>query len=678
MVNLNSSGTLGVAYQIPRNSLALLMVSQIVVILPVAAHISPWIVGVGLICGYWRSGVYQGRWGYPSSVVKTLLVLGSILGIGLSGYSFFDLEAAASLLVLAFSLKLLEMKNRRDAYLVIYLGYFLIATAFLFDQTMMTALYELVAAIVVTAALVGMNQLHNRVRPLASLKIAAALLLQALPLTLLLFVLFPRIAPLWSIPMPSAATTGLSDRITPGDVASLSRSDELAFRVVFDDSVPAQRDLYWRGLVYSRFQLGSWSVAEPLSTIDALSLEQASAAVPVRLDYEVLLEPTQTKWLYSLDTPIDFGPRMDLLGDYRLVNREPVLSVLRYQVTSAPGLVMDTTINEAVRVRETELPPEDNPRIRAFARNLYAQTGSAQAMIDAMLEQIRQGPYVYTLQPPIMPRVGSIDEFWFEARRGFCSHYAGAMVFALRAVGIPARMIGGYQGGEVNSVTGHLVVRQYEAHAWVEAWLPDQGWTRYDPTAAVAPERVENGLDAALSSEDRAMLSFFTSARFDGEGVLNSMLHFADSLEHRWNLWVVGYDASTQMSFLQNLLGEVTPLSLAMTVLIGGGLSLGIVAVALFFRRRPVPQHKSERFFLQFCKAMTRQGYTRDVSETPAHFVSRLARDAQHDATLLIKYLQYQLYDPEASLTTADARLIRAEFRKLRFKLAFGGVGKAS
>jgi len=678
MASVTDSLNVGVAYQIPRNSLMLLMVSQVAVILPLMVHISPWIVAVCLICGYWRSGVYQGRWGYPTGAVKTLLVIGAVTGIAFSGYSTFSLEAATSLLVLAFALKLVEMKNRRDAYLVIYLCYFLIATAFLFDQSMALTAYEVLAAILVTAAMVGMNQMQSRVRPLASLKIAAALITQALPLTLVLFLFFPRVAPLWSIPMPSAATTGISDKITPGDVASLTQSDELAFRAVFDDAVPAQRDLYWRGLVYSQFRFGTWAVAEPLEALDPLELEEASVNDPERLEYEVFLEPTQGKWLFSLDTPVAYGGRINLLGDYRLINAEPVLSVLRYRLASNPTYTMDVELSEEIRARETELPPQDNPRIREYAQALYAETGSAQAMVQAMLEEIRQGPYAYTLQPPVLPRLNSIDEFWFESRRGFCSHYAGTMVFALRAAGIPARMVGGYQGGEVNTVTGHVVVRQYQAHAWIEVWIPGQGWTRYDPTAAVAPARVESGLDAALSSEDRAVLSFLTSARFGGEGLLNSMLEFVDSLEHRWNLWVVGYDASTQSDLLRELLGKVTPTRIGIAILIGGGLSLAIVTVTLFFRRRPQPRHPAERLFQSFCSVMARHGHARGVDETPAAYVRRLAGLAQLDAEPVVTRLQASLYDPEADAGGADHRALRQDFRKLRFKLAFGTVGNAS
>ena len=524
--------------------------------------------------------------------------------------------------------------------------------------------------------MVAMNQMQTRVRPLASMRVAASLVLQAIPLMLVLFLLFPRVAPLWSIPMPSAASTGLSDRLTPGDVARLSQSDELAFRAAFDGRVPLQKDLYWRGLVYSDFAWGTWAIAEPLPPLAPPTRNQIPGARTY--DYEVFLEPTQSKWLFALDTPTEYPASAALLGDFRLENNKPVLSVTRYRVSSNADLTMnDAGLDPDLRRRETKLPANDNPRIRAYARALFAQTGSVEGMIDAMLDRIRAEPYAYTLSPPLLGRRNSIDQFWFDEQRGFCTHYAGATVFALRAAGIPARMVGGYQGGQVNPVTGHVVVRQYQAHSWIEAWIEGRGWTRFDPTAAVAPERVESGLNAALSSEDRAVLSFLSSARMSGEGMLTGALEFVDSLEHRWNLWVVGYDAATQSDVLKKLLGKVTPARIGIALAIGGGLSLLLVSVALFWRRRPPHRHRLERAFDSFCQRMARQGFERAPGETPAAFMERLSTNTSIDLADLRTRLQSSLYDPEAA-SKDEQRLLARELRKLRFRLAFATSGQAS
>ena len=224
----------GVAFQIPRNSLALLMVAQAIVVLPHAWQLPPWIIAAGLFCGFWRSMVYQGRWDYPRQWVKAVLVLTSGAAVAISARYGLSLEAASSLLIIAFALKLIEMKSRRDAYIVIYLCYFTIATEFLFNQSIAIALYGLGAFVVVTAAMIGLNQLHTDVHPLRTLRVSALLVVQALPLMVVLFLFFPRIAPLWSVPLPNQATTGISDVVTPGDIANLVQSDAIVLRAVFD------------------------------------------------------------------------------------------------------------------------------------------------------------------------------------------------------------------------------------------------------------------------------------------------------------------------------------------------------------------------------------------------------------------------------------------------------------
>jgi transglutaminase-like putative cysteine protease len=477
--------------------------------------------------------------------------------------------------------------------------------------------------------------------------------------------------------MPSSATTGLSDQLTPGDVANLSQSDELAFRAIFEGPPPAPRDLYWRGLVYSNFEKGTWSIAKRNPKI------AAPITVGEGIGYQVFLEPSLSTWLYALDTPVGFAERIELLADYRLINPEPIMSVLRYRVVSDPTFVMDEELSDWVRERETRLPEADNPRLRAYAENLLQQSGSAEAMVQAMLRDIRSESYHYTLQPPILSKTDSIDEFWFDVQRGFCTHYAGAMVFALRSVGIPARMVGGYQGGQVNEITGHVVVRQYQAHSWVEVWFEGLGWTRVDPTAAVAPARVESGLNAALSQDDRESLSFLSSTLMGDEGVLAGAFQFLDSMEYRWNLWVIGYDATVQAGVLKRILGDITPSRIGIAILVGGGASLAFVALALFWRRRPTQRHPVERLFAGFSRGMARHGVPREPQESPRAYVERLttggpATTHETQVSSLGKRLEDHLYNPQKATSSTDLRWLRQELRKIRFRLAFSPSSKAS
>ncbi|NJN52437.1 MAG: DUF3488 domain-containing protein [Gammaproteobacteria bacterium] len=245
-------------------------------------------------------------------------------------------------------MKLVEMRNRRDAYLVIFLCYFVVATEFLFEQSMAIAAYQLVAIVIVTAAMVGLNQMHARIRPLVSLRTAAVLVLQAAPLMIVLFLFFPRIAPLWSVPLPGGAQTGMSDRVAPGDIASLTLSDEIAFRANFAGAIPPARALYWRGLVYSRFDAGIWTMV-PLPTTRAGLIDgdddwQADGAGTPAFTYEVILEPTQAAWLFALETASPASGGVTLTRDFRLVADDPVRSLYRYSVETYPDVPTDPGI----------------------------------------------------------------------------------------------------------------------------------------------------------------------------------------------------------------------------------------------------------------------------------------------------------------------------------------------
>jgi transglutaminase-like putative cysteine protease len=592
-----------------------------------------------------------------------------------SGVGAFSLETASSLLILAFALKLVEMKSRRDAYLVIFLSYFIIATQFLFDQTILIAVYELAAIVVVTAAVVGLNQLHSRVRPLVSLKLATTLVLQALPFTIVLFLFFPRIAPLWTVPLPSAATSGISEKVTPGDISRLTQSDELAFRVVFDGEIPAARDRNWRGMVYSQFSQGTWSMGSALRRRPAINEPENQTRV---YDYEVLLEPTMSNWLFAMDSAFPVAdPKVRRTRDHRLEANDPVMSVFRYSVRTYPDALLDPTLGRLYRARETYLDGSDNPRIREFSEQLYRESGDTERFISNVLAHIRSRPFRYTLSPPLLNSTNSIDQFWFDTQAGFCTHYAGAFVYMMRAIGIPARLIGGYQGGEINPITNHLIVRQYDAHAWTEVWLPDRGWQRVDPTAAVAPDRIEKGLRAALSAADRATLSAFSNLRLGDWGLISEALLWVDSLEHRWNLWVVGYDSNFQANFIKKWLGELSPARMGTAMLVGGTLSLGFVAGLLFWRRRPVKQHPVERIFGNFADKLAGYGYQRRLQESPAAFVRRIASEvglSEAQVGGVIAELDTLLYNPAIAWGNTELRALRNQLRRLQFRLAFGAA----
>ncbi len=677
----------GVVAQIPRNSLLMLMAAFSIVTIPHIAQVSPWIIGAGLFCAWWRWRIFLGRSNFLSIWQKALLVIICGTAVVISEGVTQNLETWAALLIMAFSLKLLETKTQRDAYIVVFIAYFVIAIEFIFNHSIGIVVYELCALILVTAATIGMNQFHTRVEIFKSVKMASKILAQAVPLMIVLFVLFPRIGPIWAISSPNQqARTGLGSEMTPGDIAKLSLSDDIAFRAIFKNTPPQTSDLYWRGRVYSNFKNGTWSEADiptkfsNLKKIDWANNPEAAWFIPKinpaseeSISYSILLEPTHDKWLLGMDLAIPQSPSTGITWDYKLINRQPVQSLLRYEVNTYPNAKLNTWLPEFLRNQTTQIDKDDNPQTILFAKNLYAESSNTKDFVEKILEQIRSLAFHYTLEPQKLTKENSIDQFWFETRQGFCTHYAGAMVYMLRAAGIPARMVGGYQGGEINPITGHVVVRQYLAHAWVEYWVPKKGWQRVDPTAAVAPSRIHDSLSVALPENDLNSLSIFSNARINRVPGLQKIMFLFESLEHRWNLFIIGYNSELQISLLEKLLGKVTAFRVAIVLLVGAFLSTVFVAISLFMSSREKKRHPVVKAFQHFTTRMAKQGIQRKPHETPALFIENVCQHRQLDKQIyqpIVNMLNNLLYNPDASYTEETLNTLKNQLQALHLKLS--------
>jgi protein-glutamine gamma-glutamyltransferase len=323
----------------------------------------------------------------------------------------------------------------------------------------------------------------------------------AAPVALVMFLLFPRVpGPFWALPSRSAAgLTGLSDEMSPGMISQLIQSDEIAFRVSFEGPEPPQSALYWRGPVLERFDGSTWR--------DLERLPQLSPRMQLRgpsFRYRITLEPHGRAWLLALDFPARWSDRDAMLtNEFQLVSRRPIDSAHALEIESWPEASPEPELSPLLRMRNLQQPEGRNPRSTELAIALRAAAGSDAAFVDAVLRHFREQPFVYTLQPPLLGSVHPVDEFMFRTRRGFCEHYASAFTLMARAAGVPARVVTGYQGGEVNPISNRLVVRQSDAHAWSEVWLEGRGWTRVDPTGAVAPNRIELSLGDALPAGER-------------------------------------------------------------------------------------------------------------------------------------------------------------------------------
>jgi len=624
-------------FQIPRNSLVWMLAAQIAVIVPHVPRLPVWVTLICVGCGLWRVMVYQGRWSYPGRWTKVVFVIAGLVGIGV-GYQgrVYGLEPAVALLVIAFVLKLLEMQHKRDAYIVILLGYFVAITEFLFFQSIPYALYILFSVVLITAALIGLNQTQSHRQPLKTLKLAATLMVQSIPMMLVLFVLFPRISPLWTVPLESqAAKSGVTDRMSPGDIASLSLSPELAFKASFNGPVPGPSQLYWRGLVLENYDGKTWTRRTNLTD----GIWRDSQTMPVwakhieRLgdtqSYSIILEPTRQNWLFSL-AAADLSANADIamLDDYTLayVHRRGVTTKFKYAVTSDLEYRLETDLSDEVRQRTTNLPSGSNPRARELANLLYAAATSDADYVNRVLIYYADEEFVYTLAPPVLGD-NDIDEFLFDSQRGFCEHYAGSFVFMMRAAGIPARIVLGYQGGEYNALANYIAVHQFDAHSWAEVWYEGRGWVRVDPTRMVSPERIQRGLESAVADENTFLANSPLSwLKYRQLLWLQDLRQQLDAIGHYWDNWVVGYNPRTQLEFLSTYFENINASRLGLLMLTTFFVLLGIVALFVLRTRNTRLLTAVDQQYLRFCQLLAKQGLVRQTGEGPWSYNERVSQ----------------------------------------------------
>jgi transglutaminase-like putative cysteine protease len=465
------------------------------------------------------------------------------------------------------------------------------------------------------------------------------MILQGVPIMLALFLLFPRVqGPLWGLPQINySAKSGLSESMAPGDVSSLSLSDEVAFRALFETQPQKPAQFYWRGPVLWNYDGRTWRAGLNLTA----PLGQQFEALGPPLRYTVTMESHDRYWMFAIDLPLVVPQGAYLTTDYQLLSRRIVRERLRYDMQSSPQYRIGVDESPGTLRLARRLPPDASPRARALVAQWRAQSGSDRDVLLRALDFFREQPFTYTLEPPKL-EADPVDQFLFETRSGFCEHYASAFTFLMRAAGIPARVVTGYLGGEVNPVDGYVVVRQSDAHAWSEVWLPGEGWVRVDPTAAVSPLRMERGLAAAVPDSVQPGLA---RNRFDW---LKQALYAWDAVANTWNQWVLGYNPDRQMRFLAQFgLTEVTWQNMVIILTAVSGIIILALSLALLFRinaQRPDPV---QRAYLSYCDAMAKRGAPRKSSEGPRDFAARVSmqfpefRETAHKVCAIYVLLRY-------------------------------------
>ena len=664
-------------YQVPSHARLWLTLAIIAASLPQLSG-GPWWQAVLLVVVLgWRALLDRQRLAQPGRLVRLGLLLATV---GATFYSFGRLhgpEAGSALITSLFALKYLELVGKRDAYVLIVLGYFVCATILLFHRGPLAALYVVGCLTLLTASLAGINYSDTHARRRQHLTVASAMLLQALPLAVVLFVLVPRVAPLWNMQLDSGqARTGMSDSMSPGQVSRLTESSELAFRVQFEGEPPPPRERYWRGLTYSYFDGTTWRQASPPGwereqlfyggrgpSPDWYRALIDAAADRTGYRYRVIMEPSRQRWLYALAVPFTDFDGNALARDFRLVADGPVNGAFSYTVRSVDVTGAVPALGDAERRLMLDLPEEGNAQARALAQRWRQRHRNDGALVQAALGYFREQPFFYTLEPPRIAG-DTVDEFLFGTRQGFCEHYASSFTFLMRAAGIPARVVAGYQGGEPNG--DYLQIRQYDAHAWTEVWLNGR-WVRVDPTGAVAPERIELGLRGLV--EGRADAGGDAVAGALGRlPVLFRVQQWMDYVDFNWQKWVLGYRQEDQRALIERLLGAFTPTRVALALLGAVLLVTAVLAVLVLARRRDAPARPLEREFARLRRGLARRGLNVADCHSAAALEAAAARrwpGAAGRAGHWRRYFEYLAYRRDGDPPAGELRQLRRRRRAL-------------
>ena len=617
----------------------LLVFSCVLVLLPFAEHNPLWLNLSAALVVAWRVWITLQGQAQPAKWLLTLITAVLVGGVYLHFHTWLGKDAGIAFLVILACLKMLEMHARRDGMAVVFVCYFLLIGQLLYSQSLLSAIYLLVCICVLVSTQLALQYQQMAPRFLTRFFSGFKVIGLAIPLALIFFLLFPRIqSPLWGKPGGSNATTGLSDSMEMGNVADLALSDQIAFRVKFNGIKPAPSQLYWRAVVLDKFDGRRWTTdAKSVPTVDS------APATGALLSQEIIMEPHNQTWLFGLDRPIgvtnstagnELRSFVTQHGEMRA--GAPIQERIRYTITSDLNVPLAKNsprpVSKLERLEAQEkslpLPIGFNPMTLNWAQQLRQASNNPIELTNRVLSFFHEQPFRYTLSPPPLG-VNQIDDFMFGTQAGFCEHYASAFVVIMRAMHIPARVVTGYQGGETNSVDGLLTVRQADAHAWAEIWIDQQGWIRVDPTAAVAPSRVERGI--ASSFPNRGIGNFLGLERQNWITNLGQQLRSRwDAVNSAWNLWALNYNLDKQKNLLSSITGiqNLQAADIGVAMMIAASFVVAILSLLLLNKKEPVSD--LDKLYLRFCKRMENQGYPRLPNEGALDYAQRLSKALHH------------------------------------------------
>ncbi len=633
-------------------------------LIPQWLKMSPWLSLVTIAAFLWRIASLRYRWKPLPVTVRVIVAFAGLAAVISVHGVFWGRRAGSTMLAVMLALKLLEAFRIRDGRLLVSVCFFLAAIQFLFYQSAQMLFY---AGAVIVSGLIALMRLQredafahdpasaNAKVPYANMKMIGKVLAISLPLALSLFFLFPRLSsPLWGMPEYALdGKSGLADDMSPGSIQSLFIDDSPAFRVEFDGPVPPPRERYWRGPVFWNFDGSTWS---PMFWGWRRISPEMPQALTTSYRYSVQLEPHERHWLFALDFPT-VVPRNSLLtSDYMLRSKEAITSLKSYDMISEPGFTQDARLLRDFRAIALDLPDNLNPRSRNWIRDMRKKYPDDLPLIEAVLLHFNEQEFYYSLDPPSLGLHG-VDDFMFETRDGYCEHYASAFTVLMRMAGIPTRVVTGYQGGYFSSAGGYFLVRQSDAHAWSEVWLSGSGWTRVDPTAMVAPERIDRGaLDAFAGKRTWYDFTWLRSAR-------NSL----DLVQHYWNRWIVAFDYDRQAGMFSGFGLRQAGVNILVTVmLLMGSLAL-LIAWPLLRRissRRVVDP--AAQLYRSFLNRLEKLGVHSPPNEGAVELAERAGKQIpeRSDAIKRISQMYYLCrYAPDGQRLLPSFRALVSSFR---------------
>ena len=614
-----------------------------------------WCMAIGLVCAAWRVLTLTGHIVRPKPRRGIRFLLGAItallvIAVALSFRTLNGLAAGTALLIVMGALKVLESRSRRDDAIVVAVALFLLIAGALAGQALWRAPLYLIALWSACAALALIAHPASGLTTRAALRLSARALAMSVPLAIACFAFFPRISgQFWTLPREGMASTGLSDEMSPGSIQELATEYDVAFRASFEDTPPRRATFYWRGPVLNSFDGFTWRRDRGRAYTEP-RLEFLGE--PVR--HRITLEPTNRPWILALDT-VSASPRrgMFLSHDRQLTVMDPITSVTSYDAVSYLETRSSASLSTLGKRNETRLPEDRNPRARALALEIRARTSSDAEYARTVLDWFGSNGLEYTLEPGVTS-IDSVDTTLFDSKKGFCGHFASAYATMMRAAGVPARIVTGYLGGEWNPVGGYFIVRQADAHAWTEVWLDGRGWMRVDPTAVVAPERLQRGVFDLLASSLPA-----TSTYLHNSPWLRRLSQLWDGVNRWWQASVVEFNFRSQLNLLSKLGIEAADweqLGWAFTA----GITLWIAWVALTLRRSVarIKPDRIARAWLRATRKLERVAPARAASEGPLDFARRIAiarpELAASVTTLAEHYARLRFGPPPESSQVAD------------------------